>query len=66
MERCDKVAESLTLFKHKMWDELTGGGDSCFFAKDLEKHPMIYNYVMMQLKDYITYVCVCVCVWVCV
>jgi hypothetical protein len=39
-----------------MWDELTGGGDSCFFAKDLEKHPMIYDYVMTELRDYITYV----------
>jgi hypothetical protein len=40
----------------KMWDILTVGGDSCFFAKDLKKHPMIYNYVMMELQDYITYV----------
>ncbi len=35
---------------------MTGGGDSCFFAKDLKKHPMIYNYVMKELQDYITYV----------
>jgi hypothetical protein len=40
----------------KLWDKLTGGGDSHFYAKDLEKHPMIYNYVMMELQDYITYV----------
>ncbi len=40
----------------KNWDKLTGGGDSHFFAKDLEKHPMIYNYVMMELRDCITYV----------
>jgi hypothetical protein len=40
----------------KMWDKLTGGGESCFYAKDLEKHPMIYNYVMTELQDYITYV----------
>ncbi len=40
----------------KMWDKLTGGGDSRFFAKDLEKHPMIYDYVMTELQDYITYV----------
>jgi hypothetical protein len=33
----------------KMWDKLTGGGDSYFFAKDLEKHPMMYNYVMTEL-----------------
>jgi hypothetical protein len=39
-----------------MWDKFTGGGDSCFFAKDLKKHPMIYNYVMTELQDYITYV----------
>ncbi len=35
---------------------MTGGGDSCFFAKDLEKHPRIYNYLMKGLQDYITYV----------
>jgi hypothetical protein len=35
---------------------LTGGGDSRFFAKDLKKHPMMYNYVMTELQDYITYV----------
>jgi hypothetical protein len=35
---------------------LTGGGDSHFFAKDLEKHPMIYDYVMTIFWDYITYV----------
>jgi hypothetical protein len=40
----------------KLWDKLTGGGDSCFFAKGLKKHPMIYNYVMTELQDYITYV----------
>jgi hypothetical protein len=40
----------------KLWDELTGGGDSHFFAKDLEKHPVIYDYVIMELQDYITYV----------
>jgi hypothetical protein len=40
----------------KLWDKLTGGGDSCFFAKNLEEHPMIYNYVMTELQDYITYV----------
>ncbi len=40
----------------KLWDKLTGGGDSRFFAKDLKKHPMIYDYVMMELHDYITYV----------
>jgi hypothetical protein len=33
----------------KLWDKLTGGGDSHFFAKDIEKHPMIYNYVMTEL-----------------
>ncbi len=33
----------------KMWDKLTGGGDSHFFAKDHEKHPMIYDYVMKEL-----------------
>ena len=40
----------------KLWDKLTGGGDSCFFAKDFKKHPMMYDYVMMELQDYITYV----------
>jgi hypothetical protein len=40
----------------KLWDKLTGGGDSLFFAKDLEKHPMIYNYVITELQDYITYI----------
>ncbi len=35
---------------------MTGGGDSCFFAKDLDKHPRIYDYVMKELQDYITYV----------
>jgi hypothetical protein len=39
----------------KMWDKLTGGGDSRFFAKYLEKHPVIYDYVMTELRDYITY-----------
>jgi hypothetical protein len=39
-----------------MWDNLTGGGDSHFFEKDLEKHHMIYDYVMTELRDYITYV----------
>ncbi len=33
---------------------MTGGGDSHFFAKDLKKHPMIYDYVMTELWDYIT------------
>jgi hypothetical protein len=32
----------------KLWDKLTGGGDSCFFAKDLEKHPMIYDNVVTE------------------
>jgi hypothetical protein len=29
----------------KLWDKSTGtgGGDSCFFAKDLEKHPRRYT-----------------------
>jgi hypothetical protein len=40
----------------KLWDKLTGGGDSPFFAKDRKKHPRIYNYVMKELQDYITYV----------
>ncbi len=40
----------------KVWDKLTGGGDSCFYAKNLEKHPVIYDYVMTELQDYITYV----------
>ncbi len=40
----------------KLWDKLTGGGDSHFFAKDLEKHPRINDYVMKELQDYITYV----------
>ncbi len=35
---------------------MTGGGDSHFFAKDLKMHHMIYDYVMMELQDYITYV----------
>ncbi len=38
----------------KLWDKLTVGGDSHFFAKDLKKHPMIYNYVMTESQDYIT------------
>jgi hypothetical protein len=38
----------------KMWDKLTGGGDSRFFAKDLKKYPMTYNYVMTELQDYIS------------
>jgi hypothetical protein len=25
----------------KLWDKMTGGGDSCFLATDLEKHPRI-------------------------
>jgi hypothetical protein len=37
-------------------DKLPGGGDSRFFAKDLEKYPRIYDYVMKELQDYITYV----------
>jgi hypothetical protein len=40
----------------KLWDKLTGGEDSCFYAKDLVKHPRIYNYVMKELQDYITHV----------
>jgi hypothetical protein len=32
----------------KLWDKLTGGGDSRFFAKDLKKHTMVYNYVMTE------------------
>ncbi len=40
----------------KLWDNLTEGGDSWFFAKDLKKHPRIYNYVMKELQDYIAYV----------
>jgi hypothetical protein len=41
----------------KLWDKLTGGGDSCFFfAKDIEKHPMIYDYLMTELRVYIIYV----------
>jgi hypothetical protein len=39
-----------------LWNKLTGGGDSHFFAKDLKKHPTIYNYVMKELQYYITYV----------
>ncbi len=39
----------------KLGDKLAGGGDSHFFAKDLKKCPMIYNYVITELKDYITY-----------
>jgi hypothetical protein len=35
---------------------LTGGWDSCFFAKDFKKHPRIYNYVTKELQDYISYV----------
>ncbi len=27
----------------KLWHKLTGGGDSHFLAKDLEKHPRIHN-----------------------
>ncbi len=34
---------------------MTGGGDSRLFAKDLKKHLMIYDYVMTELQDYITY-----------
>jgi hypothetical protein len=37
----------------KLWDKLTGGGDSRFFAKDLKKQPRIYDYVMKKLQDYI-------------
>ncbi len=40
----------------KLWDKLTGGGDSHFFANDLKNHSMIYDYVMTELQDYITYV----------
>jgi hypothetical protein len=40
----------------KLWDKLTGGGNRNFFAKDLKKHPRIYDYVMKELQDYITYV----------
>jgi hypothetical protein len=39
-----------------LWDKLTGGEDSRFFAKDLKKQPRIYDYVMKELQDYITYV----------
>jgi hypothetical protein len=39
----------------RLWHKLTGGGDSRFYAKDLEKHPDIYNYVMYELQYYITY-----------
>jgi hypothetical protein len=39
-----------------VWDKLTGGGTVVFFAKDLEKHPRIYDYVIKELQDYITYV----------
>jgi hypothetical protein len=39
-----------------LWDKLTGGGDSRFFAKDFEKYPRIYDYMMKELHDYITYV----------
>jgi hypothetical protein len=39
-----------------LWDKLTRGGDSRFFAQDLKIHPRIYDYVMKELQDYITYV----------
>jgi hypothetical protein len=39
----------------RLWHKLTGGGDSRFYAKDLEKRPDIYEYVMNELHYYITY-----------
>ncbi len=51
-----KLRNLLHYSNTKLWDKLTGGGDSRFFAKDLEKHPRIYDYVMKELQDYITYV----------
>ncbi len=51
-----RLRNLLHISNTKMWDKLTGGGDSCFFAKDLKKHPLMYNYVMIELRDYITYV----------
>jgi hypothetical protein len=43
--------------KIKLWENLTGGANSCFFAKDLEnKNPQIYATVMKELRCYIDHV----------
>ncbi len=39
-----------------MWYNLTRGANSCFFAKDLEKHSEIYTTVMSKLQYYIHHV----------
>ena len=50
-----KLRSVLNYSDARLWHKLTGGGDSCFYAKDLEQHPDIYNYVMYELQYYITY-----------
>lgn len=50
-----KLRSVLNYSDTRLWHKLTGGGDSRFYAKDLEKHTDIYNYVMEELQYYITY-----------
>ena len=50
-----KLRSVLNYSDTRLWHKLTGGGDSRFYAKDLEKHTEIYNYVMDELQYYITY-----------
>lgn len=50
-----KLRRVLNYSDTRLWHKLTGGGDSRFYAKDLEKHTDIYNYVMEELQYYITY-----------
>ncbi|MFM8445826.1 MAG: hypothetical protein ACKN9Z_00475 [Actinomycetota bacterium] len=50
-----KLRRILNYSDTRLWHKLTGGGESRFFAKDLEKHTDIYNYVMDELQYYITY-----------
>jgi hypothetical protein len=39
-----------------MWDDLTGGANCRFFAKDLKKHSEVYATVMNKLWYYINHV----------
>ena len=50
-----KLRSGINYSDTRLWHKLTGGGDSRFYAKDLEKHTDIYNYVMDELRYYITY-----------
>jgi hypothetical protein len=50
----DMLRKLLHHKKIKLWEHLTGGANSCYFAKHLEKkNPQIYTTVMEELRYYI-------------